>query len=295
MIELPDFSKCVEFQRLKEKMGVSVIPPLPPVTFTRMIMKRKEITEQNTEALKLEKRLEKGNVDMKLGDISVDDKGLLHIGGTKVVAYIRDQRKEIDSTKKYSEYRYHLCNCEALRQMRKNGRERRYLTTKRKDGRFKVYDTSGSTSVELDDVTLDLCKLCIRELQKQGLWFTPFSLEKYFEKYDSKVPKTIRRIETVPEVQNYTPDQRELSRKYREAAGYCCQECKVNCSSKPSLLHLHHRDGDRSNNEHTNLSVLCKVCHSREPYHTQVLNKEDVELIKSLRKEQGIIDLGIDL
>jgi 5-methylcytosine-specific restriction endonuclease McrA len=182
--------------------------------------------------------------------------------------------------------------------MRNIGREGRYLTTKRKDGLFEVYDTSDYRSRKLI-LKLDLCKNCVDELNDRGLWLSPFSLEKYFEKYDSQVPKTIRRIETVTEVQNYTPNQDDISREYRKAANFICQKCGVNCSSEPSLLHLHHRDGDRSNNDHLNLYVLCIECHSREPMHEHLLfpqsAKDQVEKIKSLRQSEGIIELGVPL
>ena len=291
MINLPDFSKCIEFQILKEKMGVSFIPILPIVKFTRTVEKKFEIEEPNTKALELEKKLKTGTITVGLGEISVDENGLLNIEGTKVVAYIRDQPRGIDIYNKYSTYKYHLCNCKTLRHMRKVGREGRYLTTKRKDGMFEVYDTSDYRSRKLT-VKLDLCKNCIDELRERRLEISPFSLEKFFEKYDSHVPQTIRRIETVTEVQNYTPNQDDISREYRKAVNYICQRCGVNCSSEQSLLHLHHRDGDRSNNERSNLAVFCIDCHSKEPMHEHLLfpkkTKRQVQILKSLRNDQGI-------
>jgi YbbR domain-containing protein len=86
MINLPDFSKCIEFQRLKEKMGVSVVPVLPMVKFTRKVQKKIPVEEPNTKALELEEKLKTGTVTVGLGEISVDEKGLLNIKGTKVVA-----------------------------------------------------------------------------------------------------------------------------------------------------------------------------------------------------------------
>jgi len=122
-----------------------------------------------------------------------------------------------------------------------------------------------------------------------------FTLEEYFKRYSSRVPKTIRRIETVTKTQNYSPNQEDLSREYKKVANFQCQSCTVNCSSDTSLLHLHHEDGDRSNNEHKNLRVLCVDCHSKQPMHSQILNNQtfisQINIIKSLRKDQGIIDL----
>lgn len=299
MIELPDFSKCIEFQRLKEQMGVTVIPTVPMVEFTKTVTKRREVIEPNTKALELDEKLKRGFVAVELKNITVDNKGLLNVEGQKVVAYIRDQPRGIDYYNETSRsYRYHLCDCSTLRKMRMIGRERRYFTTKQTDELFEVHDTSDFRSRKLT-LHLPLCKNCIDELKRLGMWFSPFVLEKYFERYDSQVPKTIRRIETTTGTQNYAPNQEDISREYRKAVNYRCQKCGVDCSSDPSLLHLHHRDGDRSNNERANLNILCIECHSKEPMHEHLLfprrAKEQVERIRSLRRDQGIFDLGISL
>ena len=267
MIELPDFSKCVEFIRLKEKMGVTDIPILPMVKFTKEVKIEKEVIELNTKAIEIEKKLNMSSISTGLNEITVDEKGLLTYKGFKVIAYIRDQRaKKVDHYKKISSYRYHLCDCSTLQDMRERGREGRYLTTKRKDGMFEVYDTSDYKSIKLT-VKMNLCKNCITELENRNLWFSPFSLDKYFEKYDSHVPKTIKRIETATVIQNYLPNHDDISREYRKASNYRCQKCNVDCTSKPNLLHLHHRNGNPSDNSHENLMVLCIDCHSKETMH----------------------------
>jgi 5-methylcytosine-specific restriction endonuclease McrA len=290
---------CVEFQRLKEKMGVTVIPTLPIVKFVKTVTKRKKVIVPNTKALELEKKLQTGFVPIELKDIDVDENGLLNIEGQKVVAYIRDQPRGIDYINKTSRtYRYHLCDCRTLIHMRQIGREKRYFTTKKADELFEVHDTSDYRSRKFT-LKLELCKNCVDELKGRGMWFTSFSLEKYFEKYDSHVPETIPRIETSTETQNYSPNQEDISREYRKAVNFRCQKCGVDCSSEHSLLHLHHRNGDRSDYERTNLHILCVECHSKEPMHERLLfpqrAKDQVEMIKSLRRKQGIVDLGISL
>lgn len=39
------------------------------------------------------------------------------------------------------------------------------------------------------------------------------------------------------------------------------EECQI-CRDKEKRLHIHHISGDRNNNHHTNLSVVCSYCHS---------------------------------
>ena len=298
MIKLPNFSKCVDFKRLKDKMGVTIIPVLPPVKFVREVVKRHVKEVPNNEAIQAEKELTKGSVSVSLADIGTDKQGLLSYKGRKVVAYIRDQRMGIHYSRKYGEYRYHLCDCNTLRSMRAEGREWRYLVTKRQDGRFEVNDISGAVPRNLE-LTLDLCQHCIRDLKWKNLYFTPFSLGEYFKKYESDVPRTIRRIEVVKEIQTYAPNHDDIAREYKKVAGYVCQKCGVLCSGEVRLLHLHHENRNPSDYRHENLRVLCVECHSHEPHHAHLIRTQDardgIERIKELRKAQGIVDLGLNL
>lgn len=53
----------------------------------------------------------------------------------------------------------------------------------------------------------------------------------------------------------------ELARALKEQAGHTCQQCGKR--PKPRALDVHHRDGNRRNNEPSNLIVLCRSCHNR--------------------------------
>lgn len=293
-MKLPDFKRCVEFRRLLEQMGITSIPILPPVEFTLEITKQIEIEVPNTEAIELEEQLTTGAISVDAADVDTDYLNRLTYKGRKVVAYIRDQRTGIDHYRKYSYYRYHLCDCSTLRSMRAEGREKRYLVTKRDDGLFEVHDTSYYRTRKMV-LRLDLCYNCKKELDRYGMHFSPFSLKKFFQRHDSQVPKTIQRIETVTEIQTYAPNHDDIAREYKKAAKYTCQLCGVDCSSNPSLLHLHHCNGIPSDNTHDNLRVLCIDCHSKQPQHSQLAQpqraQEEIRQVRVARKEQGITQL----
>lgn len=60
-------------------------------------------------------------------------------------------------------------------------------------------------------------------------------------------------------------DQSRLSRQVREAANWTCQQCGVVLRGGYSyLLHMHHIDGDHTNNKEENLMALCVECHSQK-------------------------------
>ena len=47
---------------------------------------------------------------------------------------------------------------------------------------------------------------------------------------------------------------------------WCCEECGISeWNDKPLTLEVDHIDGDNSNNELTNLKILCPNCHSQTP------------------------------
>ena len=49
-----------------------------------------------------------------------------------------------------------------------------------------------------------------------------------------------------------------------------CESCGINeWMGKKILLELHHKDGDRYNNQLNNLQILCPNCHSLTPNHSR--------------------------
>ena len=297
-MKLPDYSRCVELNLLLEAMGVKKIPPvpaLPPDHFKKEVVEKHTREELDPRDIAFDKRLKEGAIPVHKKDITLLPDALLEYGGRKVCAYIRDQRASVDFYIKKSHYKYHLCNCRTLQGMKNIGREHRYLATQRSNGFFEVHDLT-VTPPKKGTAKMELCKNCMDILKRKKLYFTPFSLSKYFEKYDSHVPKTIRKIEEVREVQTYTPEQSDLSREYRKACNYICQSCSVDCRENTGLLHLHHRNGNPSNNVPENLSVLCVDCHSNQPLYSDMKRdskfKEEIEIIQKFRKIQGIVTVS---
>ena len=293
-MEFPDFSTSLRFVRLRQQMNAHEIPPLPRVRFTRQVPRKieRDVWDKTDQELLEELRGSKGR-EVEVKDIKPNSAGLLTLDGREVVAYIRDQKGHVDPEDGTSGYRFHLCDCYTLRHMRKKKRERRYVATQRTDGKFEVRYRKGWRGWNTGDLALDLCLNCKDHLGGLGIVVEPFSLVKYFERYNSMVPKTVRRIEDVPETQTYQPNQAELAREYKEAVGHTCQLCRVKCPPSGGLLDLHHHDGDPSHNQHENLSVLCIDCHSKQPYHSQVSQpekaKERIREIEKLRREQGLL------
>ena len=72
----------------------------------------------------------------------------------------------------------------------------------------------------------------------------------------------------------------------RQRDGHVCQRCGINLTGKGRLLHVHHLDGDRLNNDSSNLISLCVICHSDRDRHRHLVDSistEDLEYLKQLQ------------
>jgi hypothetical protein len=58
-------------------------------------------------------------------------------------------------------------------------------------------------------------------------------------------------------------DQRAIKLRLIEKRGSVCERCGY---SKVEILHVHHRDRDRKNNDLQNLELICPNCHFEEHY-----------------------------
>ncbi|MBI5003828.1 HNH endonuclease [Candidatus Kaiserbacteria bacterium] len=58
-------------------------------------------------------------------------------------------------------------------------------------------------------------------------------------------------------------DQRALKLRLMDQRGTKCERCGY---SKKEILHVHHRDRNRNNNDLSNLALICPNCHYEEHY-----------------------------
>jgi len=292
-MKLPDYLKCVEIKELLLQMGVEKIPELKPIKFVREIVKTRTVEVANPQ-LSFGKKLELGAIPLSQAKVTIGKDGTIEVNGLKACAYIKEQRKGVNLYSKTSEYRYHLCNCHTIEQMIAGGRLSRYVSTTRSDGLFPVIDQSGYRVREAD-LKLELCMNCRLILESKGMLPKPYSLKKFFKRYQPEIPKTILKTEQVTAKETYSPDHKEIARRYKEAEGYKCQLCHVDCNTQKNCLHLHHKDGNGQNNHRSNLRVLCTDCHSKQFMHSHMEPNpgfaKQIQRVKNLRADQGIVGL----
>ncbi|MGL4448354.1 MAG: HNH endonuclease, partial [Shewanella sp.] len=91
---------------------------------------------------------------------------------------------------------------------------------------------------------------------------------------------------------NYTADWKSISKSLRHSVDFCCEHCEVNLTKHPELLHVHHINGNKSDNDRKNLRALCMDCHKKQPNHEHLqIVMRDIEKINYLRRQQNKFDV----
>ena len=288
-MKLLDFTNTIEVQMLLENMGITTIKiaELPEVKFTRVVEKTVLVTP--SEVIEFAEKIKRTaiplheiNKNFKLSTTN----DFIEINGQKMCAYIKAQSSAYGGS---SSYRYHLCNCKTIKSMITEGRGDRYVVTAREDGKFPVltYDDRIERLTELG-----LCQNCIEILKAKGMYFQPFNLAEFYRRYQPDVRQTFKREELVRHKEEYAPNHDEVARAYRKKVENKCPACKVDCSSNPSLLELHHKNGNKNDNSPKNLEMICTSCHSIKYKHEHMKRSphqvKKIKEINDLKEFQGI-------
>jgi len=62
---------------------------------------------------------------------------------------------------------------------------------------------------------------------------------------------------------NYASGWKRIARQIRLRDNYTCQTCGTVFEKTSKVLHVHHKDGDKLNNDPTNLVCVCATCHPK--------------------------------
>ena len=236
----------------------------------------------------LKKELENDGVPFELGDLEFGKNRELIYQGQVVFVYIQDTgaSKYILENEPENSKKVHLRQCRTLDSMHEQGRYDRYVATQNKEGRFLVHTRERDGDTGEMHANLVPCKNCLNLIGYSGE-AKGFSYAEYLSKgkittFD-RTPKT---RDTDYRPSEYTKNWEDISQKYRESMQYKCEACSVDLSSHSKLLHTHHINGVKSDNNNSNLKALCKLCHSDQPNHNLYIRIHERNLIEKLRMRQ---------
>jgi hypothetical protein len=216
-------------------------------------------------------------VEVNFEDIEFET-GLASYQGRQVLLYIKDHSYNnkiygvIEDGSKGN--RFHVADCQKLEEMRNKGRLERYVVTNRLDGIFSVSGNDSETNKLIEgETTLNVCQYCLETIN--------------YQKFASMKRGALRRsfVNTFEMAEFW----KAISKKIREQSSFQCQQCSLDLALYKNLLHVHHKNGVKSDNRGNNLVSLCCDCHRKQPDHQHMfVSLTDTKTIAQLRYAQGL-------
>ena len=219
--------------------------------------------------------------------------GLLVSHGQPVFAYIRDHTTVGGVLRPEHCRKVHFTVCSALKSMKTQGRFQRYRITNKETNRYIIDISAGWGRTEQRETKLYPCQYCLGQINYLGFRYGMPAEEKkiVLMSFDAKevlqilrskeanfrLRKAASHLKSALWFSGYPLDWAKASKDYRRQRDYTCEDCGVRLVQYKHLLDVHHINGDKQNNDASNLRCLCKICHAR--VHPHYLVKEADRLV----------------
>ena len=200
-----------------------------------------------------------GGIEIDLQDVEAGPGKLLTYRGEQVILYIKDTRSSQWTLENEPEKsrRFHIAECRTLDRMREEA--------------------------------LKVCKNCLSSLNWRGyekpadrlqfgggkqqsrtqIW-ERFAIDEFLREYSTFFRSKPSRKDLSAKLNIYVEDWPHISEQRRWQAKWRCETCSVGLSAHPNLLHCHHKNGVVTDNDPSNLMVLCALCHAEQPGHNHM-------------------------
>lgn len=280
-LKLPNFFDSSTLNSLKNKMGIA-----------------KEVYGNfgQSQLAGIKIKLETTGIDIEdISDVITLDDYTLTYKGERVILYIRDVY--VNAHRNVSLPKFHVSNCKTLQNMIESGRKKRYVVSQKESNKFNLNFISGQ-SVRKEEHSLNVCKNCLQLLrwdnystswsaQDKDQCVSNFSIKEFFIKYPKPLMRKTGFSASNADYNRYADNWASISRMYKESKNWTCEQCHINLTHRKPLLHTHHINGQKNENQASNLRALCVACHAQQPMHeymysipTTVRAIKEIELMR---------------
>ena len=227
------------------------------------------------------RQLGKEGLDINdFSEIKRESDGTLSYKNKRVLVYIRDVKEFFEQ---HDLPKFHLSYCTTLESMTNSKRFGRYVIYNGEEANFTV-NFIGPPSKTIT-AKLNVCKNCLTLLKWDDYHpqssnavktkiVNSFNLKDFFSKYPKDLISILPTytVDTAP-LNDYSDDWGIISEGIKQKRGYQCEACKRKFEGfDRQYLHGHHIDGLKSNNQSTNIEILCIACHADQPMHNHIKN-----------------------
>lgn len=204
------------------------------------------------------------NVEVELDDVrnkmEFTDEGIfLNDDVTKskqqIFLYKRDYHLSAYGNKKP---RFHTHKCKTIQEFIDNGRFHDY---RRANTDMVMVRDMDDRYIDKKVSSLPLCAYCAKmSIKAQGKDSSEF-VKLLKQAKDAEAP--LKKKAEV-DIFGYTKDWETISREYRESHNFTCEECGITIEDPfdRQFIQVHHKNGDKTDNNTENLICLCIHCHA---------------------------------